>query len=119
MFLLNHGFSKNLLVFLCLSYFLKILVRNEITGQCYRFNCCRWFGKGVDDGSLERLLVAEKLPQVRNFIENLLLIISFFTLTFIPDHLLILVLFSLWKGKKFDYVSLMVMLFSFLFDIGK
>ncbi|VDN26975.1 unnamed protein product [Gongylonema pulchrum] len=41
-----------------------ILVRNEITGQSYRFNCGRWFGKGVDDGSLERLLVAEKQPQM-------------------------------------------------------
>ncbi|VDO28728.1 unnamed protein product, partial [Onchocerca flexuosa] len=41
-----------------------ILVRNEITGQSYRFNCGRWFGKGIDDGSLERLLVAEKEPQI-------------------------------------------------------
>uniref|UniRef100_A0A8R1TK21 DENN domain-containing protein 5A n=1 Tax=Onchocerca volvulus TaxID=6282 RepID=A0A8R1TK21_ONCVO len=40
-----------------------ILVRNEITGQSYRFNCGRWFGKGIDDDSLERLLVAEKEPQ--------------------------------------------------------
>ncbi|KAL3994282.1 DENN (AEX-3) domain family protein [Acanthocheilonema viteae] len=40
-----------------------VLVRNEITGQSYRFNCGRWFGKGIDDGSLERLLVAEKEPQ--------------------------------------------------------
>ncbi|CAJ0950722.1 unnamed protein product, partial [Mesorhabditis belari] len=38
-----------------------IVVRNEITGQMYRFPCGRWFGKGVDDGSLERLLVAEPL----------------------------------------------------------
>lgn len=43
---------------------LQVLVRNEITGQSYRFNCGRWFGKGIDDGSLERLLVAEKEPQV-------------------------------------------------------
>ncbi|EJD76428.1 DENN domain-containing protein 5A, variant [Loa loa] len=41
-----------------------VLVRNEITGQSYRFNCGRWFGKGIDDGSLERLLVAEKEPQI-------------------------------------------------------
>uniref|UniRef100_A0A5S6PJ09 Uncharacterized protein n=3 Tax=Brugia TaxID=6278 RepID=A0A5S6PJ09_BRUMA len=41
-----------------------ILVRNEITGQSYRFNCGRWFGKGIDDDSLERLLVAEKEPQI-------------------------------------------------------
>ncbi|XP_076445285.1 DENN domain-containing protein 5B-like isoform X3 [Babylonia areolata] len=36
-----------------------ILVRNELTGHTYRFNCGRWLGKGVDDGSTERLLVAE------------------------------------------------------------
>uniref|UniRef100_A0A914ZSH5 DENN domain-containing protein 5A n=1 Tax=Parascaris univalens TaxID=6257 RepID=A0A914ZSH5_PARUN len=41
-----------------------VMVRNEVTGQTYRFNCGRWFGRGVDDGSLERLLVAEILPQV-------------------------------------------------------
>ncbi|VDM96342.1 unnamed protein product [Thelazia callipaeda] len=39
-----------------------VLVRNEITGQSYRFCCGRWFGKGVDDDSLERLLVAERQP---------------------------------------------------------
>lgn len=27
----------------------------------FRFPCSRWFGRGVDDGSLERLLVAEPL----------------------------------------------------------
>lgn len=43
------------------------MVRNEVTGQTYRFNCGRWFGRGVDDGSLERLLVAEILPQVQSF----------------------------------------------------
>ncbi|EYC06782.1 hypothetical protein Y032_0074g890 [Ancylostoma ceylanicum] len=45
-----------------------IIVRNEITGQMYRFPCGRWFGQGVEDSrwfgngcdvSLERLLVAE------------------------------------------------------------
>jgi len=25
----------------------------------YRFPCGRWLGKGVDDGAIERLLVAE------------------------------------------------------------
>ncbi|CAI4221515.1 unnamed protein product [Auanema sp. JU1783] len=38
-----------------------VIVRNEITGQTYRFPCSRWFGKGVDDGSLERLLIAEQV----------------------------------------------------------
>ncbi|XP_072321923.1 DENN domain-containing protein 5A isoform X2 [Eucyclogobius newberryi] len=36
-----------------------VLVRNEITGHTYKFPCGRWLGKGVDDGSLERILVGE------------------------------------------------------------
>ncbi|XP_078273589.1 DENN domain-containing protein 5B-like [Rhinoraja longicauda] len=36
-----------------------VMVRNEITGHTYRFPCGRWLGKGVDDGSLERILVGE------------------------------------------------------------
>jgi len=28
----------------------------------YRFPCGRWLGKGVDDGAIERLLVAEPVP---------------------------------------------------------
>uniref|UniRef100_A0A0K0FQM2 DENN domain-containing protein 5B n=1 Tax=Strongyloides venezuelensis TaxID=75913 RepID=A0A0K0FQM2_STRVS len=39
----------------------NVIVRNNITGQTFLFNSGRWFGKGVDDGSLERLLVAEIL----------------------------------------------------------
>ncbi|TRY98720.1 hypothetical protein DNTS_003210, partial [Danionella cerebrum] len=34
-----------------------VLVRNEITG--HMFPCGRWLGKGVDDGSLERVLIGE------------------------------------------------------------
>ncbi|KAK3098446.1 hypothetical protein FSP39_019539 [Pinctada imbricata] len=40
-----------------------ILVRNELTGHTYKFTCGRWLGKMVDDGSTERLLVAQLLPQ--------------------------------------------------------
>ncbi|GFT92719.1 DENN domain-containing protein 5A [Nephila pilipes] len=40
-----------------------ILVRNEITGHTYKFPCGRWLGKGVDDGSTERLLVGEMVPR--------------------------------------------------------
>ncbi|XP_060079678.1 DENN domain-containing protein 5B-like [Ylistrum balloti] len=40
-----------------------VLVRNDLTGHVYKFNCGRWLGKGVDDGSTERLLVAEVLPK--------------------------------------------------------
>ncbi|XP_048856074.1 DENN domain-containing protein 5A-like isoform X2 [Brienomyrus brachyistius] len=36
-----------------------VVVRNEITSHTYRFPCGRWLGKGVDDGSLERILVGE------------------------------------------------------------
>ncbi|KAJ8249283.1 hypothetical protein GJAV_G00233150 [Gymnothorax javanicus] len=36
-----------------------VMVRNEITGHTYKFPCGRWLGKGVDDGSLERVLVGE------------------------------------------------------------
>ncbi|CEF59483.1 PLAT/LH2 domain and DENN domain and RUN domain and Triose-phosphate transporter domain and dDENN domain and uDENN domain and Lipase/lipooxygenase, PLAT/LH2 domain-containing protein [Strongyloides ratti] len=39
----------------------NVVVRNNITGQTFLFNSGRWFGKGVDDGSLERLLVSEIL----------------------------------------------------------
>lgn len=40
----------------------NVLVRNEITGHTYKFPCGRWLGKGVDDGSTERLLVGEIVP---------------------------------------------------------
>ncbi|KAM9845814.1 LOW QUALITY PROTEIN: DENN domain-containing protein 5B [Aulostomus maculatus] len=36
-----------------------VMVRNEITGHTYRFPCGRWLGRGVDDGSLERVLIGE------------------------------------------------------------
>uniref|UniRef100_A0A671MPZ7 DENN domain-containing protein 5B n=1 Tax=Sinocyclocheilus anshuiensis TaxID=1608454 RepID=A0A671MPZ7_9TELE len=36
-----------------------VMVRNEITGHMYKFPCGRWLGKGVDDGSLERVLIGE------------------------------------------------------------
>ncbi|XP_013907155.1 PREDICTED: DENN domain-containing protein 5A [Thamnophis sirtalis] len=38
-----------------------VMVRNEVTGHTYKFPCGRWLGKGVDDGSLERILVGELL----------------------------------------------------------
>ncbi|XP_067855993.1 DENN domain-containing protein 5B-like isoform X2 [Heptranchias perlo] len=41
-----------------------VMVRNEITGHTYRFPCGRWLGKGVDDGSLERILVGELIIPV-------------------------------------------------------
>ncbi|PAA49198.1 hypothetical protein BOX15_Mlig016023g1, partial [Macrostomum lignano] len=38
-----------------------VLVQNAYTGHVYRFHCGRWLGRDVDDGSSERLLVAELL----------------------------------------------------------
>ncbi|KAA0723755.1 DENN domain-containing protein 5A [Triplophysa tibetana] len=37
----------------------SVMVRNGITGHTYKFPCGRWLGKGIDDGSLERILVGE------------------------------------------------------------
>ncbi|CAM4813185.1 unnamed protein product [Rotaria magnacalcarata] len=36
-----------------------VLVRHQLTNNVYRFPCGRWLGKGVDDDSLERLLVID------------------------------------------------------------
>ncbi|XP_055329550.1 DENN domain-containing protein 5B-like isoform X2 [Paramacrobiotus metropolitanus] len=41
-----------------------IIVRNEVTGHMAKFPCGRWLGRGVDDGSVERLLVAEYAPTI-------------------------------------------------------
>uniref|UniRef100_A0A8C9T9E4 DENN/MADD domain containing 5B n=1 Tax=Scleropages formosus TaxID=113540 RepID=A0A8C9T9E4_SCLFO len=41
-----------------------VMVRNEITGHTYKFPCGRWLGKGVDDGSLERVLIGELVVPV-------------------------------------------------------
>lgn len=38
-----------------------MVIRNEMTGARYYFPCGRWFGKGVDDGGLERMLIANIL----------------------------------------------------------
>uniref|UniRef100_A0A8C6TK23 DENN/MADD domain containing 5B n=1 Tax=Neogobius melanostomus TaxID=47308 RepID=A0A8C6TK23_9GOBI len=36
-----------------------VMVYNEITGHTYKFPCGRWLGKGVGDGSLERILIGQ------------------------------------------------------------
>ncbi|KAM5137761.1 DENN domain-containing protein 5A isoform 2-T2 [Mantella aurantiaca] len=41
-----------------------VMVRNEITGHTYKFPCGRWLGKGMDDGSLERVLVGDLLTPI-------------------------------------------------------
>ncbi|XP_067313701.1 DENN domain-containing protein 5A isoform X5 [Pseudorasbora parva] len=44
----------------------SVMVRNGITGHTYKFPCGRWLGKGVDDGSLERILVGELVTNMEN-----------------------------------------------------
>ncbi|XP_034238176.1 DENN domain-containing protein 5B isoform X2 [Thrips palmi] len=51
----NYGLSPKWMV----EY---VLVRNEMTGHTYKFPCGRWLGRGIDDGSTERLLIGELLP---------------------------------------------------------
>ena len=48
----NYGLSPKWLVE-------HVIVRNEMTGHTWRFPCGRWLGRGIDDGSLERILVGE------------------------------------------------------------
>ncbi|XP_017278548.1 DENN domain-containing protein 5B [Kryptolebias marmoratus] len=36
-----------------------VMVYNEITGHTFKFPCGRWLGKGVGDGSLERVLIGQ------------------------------------------------------------
>ncbi|XP_018059132.1 PREDICTED: DENN domain-containing protein 5B [Atta colombica] len=40
-----------------------IVVRNEVTGHTFKFPCGRWLGRGIDDGSTERLLVGALVPR--------------------------------------------------------
>lgn len=42
----------------------NVLVRNELTGQCVRFPAGKWLGRGLDDLSTERLLIAGKTKTV-------------------------------------------------------
>lgn len=42
------------------SWFIDYVnITNQITGRQYKFPCHRWLAKGQDDGSTERLLIAE------------------------------------------------------------
>jgi hypothetical protein len=52
----NSGIAPSLLLEM-------VLVHNVTTGQIYRFNCGQWLSRSEDDGSLERFLVGEKVPQ--------------------------------------------------------
>lgn len=36
-----------------------VWIRNEISGHAYKFPCNRWLGRGIDDGSMERLLIGQ------------------------------------------------------------
>lgn len=46
-------------------------MRNNITAQTFRFSCGRWFGRSVEDGALERLLVAEVVPTGDGSVEDM------------------------------------------------
>ncbi|KAL3112014.1 hypothetical protein niasHT_011292 [Heterodera trifolii] len=53
------------------KWFLKhVLVRNCVTAQTFYFRCGRWFGRGIDDGALERLLVAEAIVTRRHYADG-------------------------------------------------
>uniref|UniRef100_A0A182TUI7 UDENN domain-containing protein n=1 Tax=Anopheles melas TaxID=34690 RepID=A0A182TUI7_9DIPT len=40
-----------------------VVIRNEVTGHTYKFPCGRWLGRGIDDGSIERLLIGQLVPR--------------------------------------------------------
>jgi hypothetical protein len=52
----NSGIAPSLLLEM-------VLVHNTTTGQIYRFNCGGWLSRSEGDGSVERFLVGEKVPQ--------------------------------------------------------
>lgn len=43
-----------------------VFVRNEITGHINRFPCGRWIGRGIEDDSLERLLIAQPVTHMES-----------------------------------------------------
>ena len=47
-----------------MHYLLSSQIRNEFTGHCFKFQCGRWLGKGIDDGSIERYLVGNLVPGI-------------------------------------------------------
>ncbi|CAG2182451.1 unnamed protein product, partial [Oppiella nova] len=36
-------------------------IRNEVTNHIYKFQCNRWFGRNIEEGSTERVLIGELL----------------------------------------------------------
>ncbi|XP_059486887.1 DENN domain-containing protein 5B isoform X2 [Neocloeon triangulifer] len=52
----NYGASPKFLIE-------HIVARNEVTGHTFKFPCGKWLGRGMDDGSIERLLVGEMVPR--------------------------------------------------------
>jgi len=59
----NSGLTPNWMVE-------HVLVKNEFTGHCYKFNCGRWLGKNIDDGSVERYLVGTMVPGIPGYEET-------------------------------------------------
>lgn len=53
-----------------------VLLRNEFTGQTFKFSCGRWLGQSVDDGSTERYLVGYPVAKDAN-LQNLVQICAY------------------------------------------
>ena len=45
--------------------------------QCFSFPCGRWLGRSIDDGSIERLLVAEIVPSTTDHAGNTMVLIRY------------------------------------------
>lgn len=39
-----------------------VVIRNDITGQAFHLPCYRWLARNIDDGSIQRLLLADAVP---------------------------------------------------------
>lgn len=58
----NTGYSPGLFIE-------QVIIKNEVTSHIYRFSCGQWLAKNMDDGSTERLLVAE-LMKTKGTVED-------------------------------------------------
>nr|AYV89282.1 DENN domain-containing 5B isoform X1 [Tetranychus evansi] len=59
---INLGLINSLTISVSLSTKIFIghcFVRNEVTGHLFKFVCHRWFGRNIEDGATERVLLGE------------------------------------------------------------
>ena len=47
----------------CKVYLEDCFVRNEITGHTFRFPCNKWFGRNIEDGATERIMIGELMVE--------------------------------------------------------